>query len=151
MSPYAERLLNVVVEAVPQWVDDVVRKNVRRHVGVVREDVAAAIIVAGRDARRFVADNMFELLSTDVDEQRTNPLQVLRDAAQFPTQVLRDAGIPAPQRDHFDEQINPLDVYGLGPYTWRDLGEDVHDAGIEWGAWKAATVLTRRRAEGKIV
>jgi len=34
--------------------------------------------------------------------------------------------------------------------TWRDLGEEVHDAGISWGAWKAATILTRRRADGSI-
>jgi hypothetical protein len=27
----------------------------------------------------------------------------------------------------------------------------VHEAGITWGAWKAATVLTRRRAEGKVM
>ncbi len=149
LSPYSERLLNAVVDAVPRWVDSMVRKHVRRHVGVVNEDVVAAIILASNDARRFVADELFALLSTDVDEQRSNPLQVLRNAAQFPTRVLIDAGVPAPQRDHFDEQINPQDVYGLGPYTWRDLGEDVHDAGIEWGAWKAATILARRRAEGK--
>jgi hypothetical protein len=30
------------------------------------------------------------------------------------------------------------------------MGDDVHEAGISWGAWKAATVLTRRRAEGKV-
>jgi len=150
MSPYAERLLNAVVAAVPQWVDANVRKLVRRHFGVVQDDVVAAIVLAGKDAQQFVADQLFALLSTDVDEQRTNPLQVLRDSTIFPTQVLLDAGVPTPQRDHFDEQINPEDVYGLGPYTWRDLGEEVHDAGIEWGAWKAATVLARRRAEGKI-
>jgi hypothetical protein len=44
----------------------------------------------------------------------------------------------------------PHDHYAVGPLTWKDLSEDVHDAGITWGAWKAATVLTRRRAEGKI-
>jgi hypothetical protein len=150
MSPYAERLLNAVVSAVPQWIDIHVRKLVRRHVGVVSDDIVAAIVLAGKEAQRFVADQLFALLSADVDEQKSNPLQILRDAATFPTKVLLDAGIPAPQRDHFDEQINPADVYGLGPYTWRDLGEEVHDAGIEWGAWKAAIILARRRAEGKI-
>jgi hypothetical protein len=150
MSPYAQRLLDAVVAAVPQWVDANVRKLVRRHVGVVNDDVAAAIVVAGKEAQEYVSMHLLTLLSTDVDEQTSNPLQILRHSARFPTQVLLEASVPTLQRDHFDEQINPDDVYGLGPYTWRDLGEEVHDAGIEWGAWKAATVLSRRRAEGKL-
>lgn len=150
MSPYAQRLLDVIVAAVPTWIDESVRKLVRRHSGVVSEDVAANIVLAGKEAQQFVTVHLTDLLATDVDAQSSNPLQILRDAARFPTRVLQEAGVPAPQRDHFDEQINPDDVYGLGPYTWRDLGEDAHDAGIEWGAWKAATVLSRRRAEGKI-
>ena len=44
----------------------------------------------------------------------------------------------------------PDDVYAIGPLAWSDLGEEVHEAGITWGAWKAATVLVRRRAEGKV-
>lgn len=150
ISPYAQRLLEVIVAAVPTWVDESVRKLVRRHHGVVSEDVAASIVLAGKDAQQFVTERLLVLLATDVDAQSSNPLQILRDASRFPTRVLKEVGVPAPQRDHFDEQINPEDVYGLGPYTWRDLGEEAHDAGIEWGAWKAATVLSRRRAEGKI-
>lgn len=150
LSPYAQRLLTVVVDAVPAWVDSVVRKHVRRSFGVVSEDVAALIVIAAKDAQNYVSEQLTVLMNTDVDHQQTNPLQILRDAAKFPTRVLKDAGVATPVRDHFDEQINPHDVYGLGPYTWRDLGEEVHDAGIEWGAWKAATVLARRREEGKI-
>jgi hypothetical protein len=150
MSPYAKRLLDVVVAAVPNWVDSSVRRIVRRHVGVVNDDVAAAIVVAGKEAQQFVTERLSVLLAADVDQQTSNPLQILRDSARFPTQVLLGVGVPAPKRDHFDEQINPDDVFGLGPYTWRDLGEEVHDAGIEWGAWKAASVLSRRRSEGKI-
>ena len=150
LSPYAQRLLTVVVNAVPPWVDSMVRKYVRRHAGVVSDDVVAAIAIASREAKKYVEEHLTQLMHTDVDDQQTNPLQILRDAARFPTRVLQEAGVPAPQRDHFDEQINPHDAYGLGPYTWRDLGEEVHDAGIEWGAWKAATVLSRRRDEGKI-
>lgn len=150
LSLYAKRLLDVVVSAVPVWIDDSVRKIVCRHLGVVNDDIAAEIVVAGKEAQDFVSQRLSILLTTDVDEQSSNPLQILRDSARFPTQILLNAGIPTPKRDHFDEQINPDDVFGLGPYTWRDLGEDVHDAGIEWGAWKAATVLSRRRAEGKI-
>jgi hypothetical protein len=44
----------------------------------------------------------------------------------------------------------PDDMFALGPLTWRDLGDDVHDAGIEWGAWKAAMIISRRRDEGKL-
>ena len=150
LSPYAKRLLDAIIVAVPVWVDESVRKIVRRQFGVVNDDIAAAIVVAGKEAQEYVFTRLSALLATDVDQQSSNPLQILRESARFPTQVLLNASVTAPKRDHFDEQINPDDVFGLGPYTWRDLGEEVHDAGIEWGAWKAATVLSRRRAEGKI-
>lgn len=102
---------------------------------------------------RTVADDVLAefstLLSTDVDAQRENPLHVLRRGSRQIAEFLAAEKTPAPSRDEFEERAMPDDVYGIGPLAWRDLGERVHEAGIEWGAWKAATVLTRRREEGK--
>jgi hypothetical protein len=97
-----------------------------------------------------IQGDLLSLLSTDVDLQRFNPLQVIREANVFANRALDTARVPVPHRDEFDAQVMPHDTYAFGPLTWRDLSDDVHDAGISWGAWKAATVLTRRRAEGKI-
>lgn len=64
--------------------------------------------------------------------------------------MLQTFGAEPARRDEYEVRAMPHDVFSIGPLTWRDLGEEVHDAGISWGAWKAATILTRRRADGSI-
>lgn len=119
-----------------------------------------ALLGAGRlgDAERehavqtsanVLAGELREFLATDVDEQRMNPLQIIRRSTAAVAGALRAAGVAAPQRDEFEQRGMPEDPYAIGPVAWLDLGETVHETGITWGAWKAATVLTRRRPEGK--
>ena len=110
------------------------------------EDIARA----AADAGAWVAHELLALLATDVDEQTTNPLHLLRGAARFATPLLDGLSVPRPVRDEFETRAMPDDVYAVGPLAWIDMGDHVHEAGIGWGAWKAATVLTRRRAEGKL-
>ena len=86
-----------------------------------------------------------ELLSTDVDQQQTNPLSVLRSAVRHPTAVLHAAGLPRVHRDEFAERAFPADIYGLSPATWADVDPSLQEPGLIWGAWKAKTVLDRRR------
>lgn len=102
------------------------------------------------EAAHWVRSELAAFLAVDVDEQRTNPLHLLRSAARFATDLLDSAGTVRPVRDEFESRAMPDDVFAVGPLAWIDLGDDVHEAGISWGAWKAATVLTRRRAEGKL-
>ena len=105
------------------------------------------------DEVRAISDEVLtdldRLLDTDVDDQRENPLHVLRRGSRRIAALLAAESVPAPTRDEFEMRAMPDDTYGIGPLAWRDLGERVHEAGIEWGAWKAALVLTRRRDEGK--
>jgi hypothetical protein len=129
LEPYPRDLYNAVMQSVPMWVS-------RRMIEIASQGGVSA----GAD---FMS-------STDVDHQRFNPLQVIREANVFANRALDAAGVPVPHRDEFDAQVMPHDTYAFGPLTWKDLSDDVHDAGISWGAWKAVTVLTRRRAEGKI-
>jgi hypothetical protein len=110
------------------------------------EDIARA----AADAGAWVAHELLALLATDVDEQTTNPLHLLRGAARFATPLLDGLGVPRPVRDEFETRAMPDDVFAVGPLAWIDMGDHAHEAGIGWGAWKAATVLTRRRAEGKL-
>jgi hypothetical protein len=106
-----------------------------------------AVIESAVDRGR---DALCALLATDVDEQRSNPLQVLRSATLPVTEFLTSLGVPAAKRDEFESRAMPDDVFAFGPLAWVDMGEDVHERGITWGAWKAATVLTRRRGEGVV-
>jgi hypothetical protein len=56
---------------------------------------------------------------------------------QYPTEVLRDAGAPAVERDKFSRERFPDDDYDLTPATWADIHPSLADLGIAWGAAKA--------------
>jgi hypothetical protein len=145
----SEVLLEVVVEAYPGWLTSQLTARLRgagRDGGQASTEVAR---VAG-DAVRELEGSLGALLATDVDAQRENPLQVIREVTARAGEVLDRLGVPVVPRDEVETRAMPDDAHALGPIAWRDLGEAVHDAGIHWGAWKAATVLARRRAEGKL-
>jgi hypothetical protein len=97
------------------------------------------------EASPIVMQELRDLLATDVDAQRTNPLSVLRNAVRYPTAVLHAAGVPVARRDEFAIRTFPTDVYNLAPATWSDIDEALSEPGLIWGAWKAKTVLDRRR------
>lgn len=145
----AETLLEAIDRCVGPWVERAVREAARRAGHPLDQAVAAAARRAGEDARVAVIDEMRALLASDVDEQRGNPLTVLRNAVRFPTEVLRAVDVPPPARDEFAQRVFPGDVYGLAPATWSDVDPSLTGPGIMWGAWKAATVLERRRREGR--
>lgn len=149
MNPYSEQLAEAVEPTVAPWVV----RCIDRLLVAARIERSAELEersrVAAADATAFVRDELRAFLELDVDQQRTNPLAVLRAAVRFPTAVLRDAGVPEVRRDEFEERAFPADVYRLSPATWADVDESLHEPGIIWGAWKAKTVLDRRREEGR--
>lgn len=101
------------------------------------------------ETARAVADiggRLRQLLALDLDDQWTNPLSIIRQAVAHPTAVLAAAGAPPVARDDTDAALHPDDVYGLVPLAFADLGPEVHERGLEWGAAKAHVHLTRRRA-----
>ena len=105
-------------------------------------------MVVQRASERILAD-LADLLATDVDDQRTNPLTVFRGAVGALTEFLRVQEIPPPPADRFLAERFPDDPYQLGPATWSDVDDELHMPGLIWGAWKAKTVLDRRREEGR--
>ena len=150
LDSYPRDLYEAVVAAVPSWISRRMLE-ISSHGGVsAGADFMSSIEEVITQTLGQVSGDLLSLLATDVDKQRFNPLQVIREANVFANEALAVAEVPVPHRDSFDAQVMPHDTYAFGPLTWRDLSDDVHDAGISWGAWKAATVLTRRRDEGKI-
>jgi len=107
---------------------------------------ALDVMVESESARLIEA--MRELLTTDVDRQRTNPLSLFRDAIAAPTALLRSIGVAPPRADQFVAERFPDDAYGLGPAAWSDIDQRLHEPGLIWGAWKAMTILRRRSDEG---
>lgn len=137
---YPQELLRAVTAAFGPWF----RGRLRDISGRDDDRLDGATVTA----QEWVASGLATLLAEDPEEQRTNPLQLLRSAARFAVPALESMGIAPPERDEFEQRAMPEDPYGIGPLAWIDLGEEVHEAGITWGAWKAATVISRHRDEG---
>ena len=140
----ATRLADLAIAALPGWVERCVASACER-AGVVPAELSASAHAAGLRCAAETGPPLRELLATDVDEQQTTPLSVLRSAVRFPTQVLADGGVPVPERDDFDASRFPDDPYGLTPASFADIDPDLGPMGIAWGAAKAFEVLQRRR------
>jgi hypothetical protein len=144
-EPAAE-LLAVAARTVPGWLRRItLDAAVRGGADVVGDGLDA---MADRVARRTLGE-LEALLRLDVDDQDVNPLTVLRGAIAEPTEFLRARGVTPARLDPFVVERFPDDVYGLGPATWSDVDPSLHEPGLMWGAWKAMTVLRRRRDEGR--
>jgi hypothetical protein len=100
---------------------------------------------AGARARAEVGEQLRVLLARDVDEQRVNPLDLVRRAVSYPAAVLRLAGVPEVVRDEFAERAFPDDVYDLAPASFADIDQSVYEPGLEWGAAKAHAHLARHK------
>ena len=150
LEPYPQELFDAVIAAVPAWIEGRVVAIATAELGTCPEELRGALANVSDTTVELVSHNLAALLSVDVDSQQSNPLHVLRSSTIAATRALQNASITPVRRDEFEIRAMPADVYAIGPLTWRDLGDEVHDAGITWGAWKAAVVLSRRRAEGKI-
>lgn len=105
--------------------------------GVDRAAVRMEAVEAGRRAAEDIGDRLQAVLSADVDEQTTTPLEVMRGAVAYPTGVLRGARVPAVVRDPFDEARFPDDLYGLTPASLGAVDPSLTDPARDWGAAKA--------------
>lgn len=140
-----ERLAIAVEAALPGWVERSVRRRLIDWAGTADPEVVQRAAAAGTTAAAEVGTELRRLVSTDVDQQWTNPLGILRAAVRYPTAVLRQAGVPPIVRDDFDERHFPDDDYGLVPMAFADVDPALHELGLAWGAAKAMTHLQRHR------
>lgn len=152
LRAYATELADGIDAALPGWVRRAVERVVAES-GVALDPEAAARLDEGIDAAGEavlveVGAAVRALLTADVDEQRANPLALLRGAVRHPTRLLEDLGVPPVNRDAVAVEQFPDDPYDLTPGGFGDIDPALHDAGITWGAAKAHVVLSRRRSEG---
>jgi hypothetical protein len=140
-------LLDTTRRVAARWLRRVtVEAATRGGVSISTDDPELSAVVG--DAVDRLLTDLETLLDTDVDEQRTNPLSIFRAAVGGPTAFLVRRGATPPVADGFTSTHFPDDVFGLGPASWSDIDPELHEPGITWGAWKALTVLRRRRDEG---
>jgi len=150
LEPYADDLYQAVTRAIPHWITTQVSEIASMSIDETSQEFRSALAGVAEQTHHLVSQDLFSLLVTDVDAQQSNPLHVLRASTSYATQLLQTFGVAPARRDEYEVRAMPNDVFSIGPLTWKDLGEEVHEAGISWGAWKAATILTRRRTDGSI-
>ena len=133
--------------ALPGWVLRSVEGRWQDWKGAVGlpPDVREAAQAAAERARVEVGADVRALLALDVDEQRINPLELVRRAVVYPSSVLHAAGVPPVVRDEFSERTFPDDVYDLAPASFTDIDQSLYEPGLEWGAAKAYAHLSRRK------
>jgi hypothetical protein len=146
VDDYSARLLQSVTEVARTWASRLVDDRLRENglLGLVSEESRLSAVA---ETERLAVDGLRELLELDAEQQRTNPLAVLRVATAPLGRFLASVGASPVERDEFDQRSFPDDVYGLAPATWADIDTALLEPGIEWGAWKAATIIGRRRTE----
>ncbi|MGI8685721.1 MAG: hypothetical protein ACR2MO_11665 [Acidimicrobiales bacterium] len=133
----ADALATAVEAALPGWVVRSVERLLVAFAGDADPAVVDEARAAGHVAQAEVGARLRALLGADIDEQRANPLSLLRAAVVHPTAVLHRAGVPPVVRDDFAEANFPDDVYDLTPASFADLDPSLHEPGIEWGVAKA--------------
>jgi hypothetical protein len=142
---YAEVLADGIEAALPTWVVQSVERIITAWMGHMPPDVAQAAEIAGQEARSDTGRAVRRLLMSDIDEQRTTPLALIRQGVKYPTGVLRSAGVPPIERDRFSADAFPDDAYDLSPRSFADVDPALAEAGIAWGAAKA---FAHRRRHG---
>ena len=148
MQEHATALADAVEAALPGWVErSVARRMAEAGRSEPEPEVAAAAAAAAERAQREVGPRVRDLLDADIDEQRTTPLSLLREAVRYPTDVLLAAGVQPVERDETQERLFPDDLYDLAPATFSDVDPALAEPGIAWGAAKAWT-HRQRHARG---
>jgi hypothetical protein len=127
-------LADAIEEALPRW---------GRRVVVERGGPAEEGEAAGRAAAVELVPKLRALLGADVDDQRANPLSIVRRAVPWAAAVLRQAGVAPVARDHVARAQFPDDDYDLTPMSFADVDPSLHELGILWGALKARAHLQR--------
>lgn len=150
LARYAATLADGVEAALPVWVVATVRRVYRAQmVADAPAEVIADAGQAGTAAAADVGPRVRALLATDIDDQTTNPLSIVRTATRYPTEVLQRAAVPPIDRDAAAQRQFPDDLYDATPAFFADLDPELHEPGLIWGAAKAHIHLARRRAEGQ--
>jgi hypothetical protein len=147
-AAYARQLPEGVEGAIAGWVERSVERVLPQLGRPLDEGTRRHAAEAGRAARDEIVPRLRRLLDADIDEQRTNPLAVIRAATRHPTAVLVAAGARPVARDAQAERHFPDDLFDLTPARFADIDPGLHEPGLAWGAAKAHVHLRRRRAEG---
>lgn len=143
---YSVALVEGIDRALGGWVERCVLSRCEDAGIDATDEVRGGVAKAISDCRSEIVPKLRTLVDSDIDDQRTTPLAVVREAVTFPTSLLVELGVEPSCRDEFAERMFPDDPFGLSPASLADIAPELGDAALAWGAAKAHVHLTRRRA-----
>jgi hypothetical protein len=153
LADLGAELASGLVAALPGWA----RSNVERvghDLGRHPDDIAAtagAAVAALEERLPNLADELAALARADVDEQRTTPLAVVREAVGPVSDVLRARSWPPVRRDEWAQERFPDDPYDLTPGHVGDVDPSLFETAVAWGAAKAWLHRRRHRRRRVVV
>ena len=120
----------VIMRGIQQGAAPWVERTVMRF----RPDLKGTARKAGERGAARVASELDALFATDVAQQRSTPLEIVRSLRIEATAVLHDARVEATARDAFEVRAFPDDVYGIVPRDFGEFGdEELRIALLAWG------------------
>lgn len=140
----AAELLAGIDASLDRWIERGLNERSAGQRGGLDAEVIGDVVAK---TRAIVMGDVERVLTADVDAGAGNPLAVLRDGVGPMTDALQAAGCEPATRDPFHQQAFPNDPYGLGPASFADVDEQLHELGLRWGAARAHIHLRRRREQ----
>lgn len=141
-----EARLAAIASALGAALDRLVPEWMRRRATEIAPDVdPAALDAAIAEAMASLSPELERVLTADVDAGAGSPLAAVRAAIGPVTALLEAHGATPAWRDEFDRRALPHDRFGLGPASFADIDELLHEPGLTWGAARAHVHLRRRR------
>ena len=138
LAEIAAELAALLHEQVPGWMR-------RRARSILPGIDPARLETTLADTMEALGPELERILAADVDAGVGTPLAAIRAATGGVTRLLLDCGAVASDRDAFDVRAFPDDLFGLGPASFADIDQGLHEPGLRWGAARAHVHLRRRR------
>jgi hypothetical protein len=126
------QLIAALVDAFPSYLF--------RRIAELRVVAGAPVAAAVAQGADELAQRLEEMLGLPAVEQVESPLALVREATRPVTATLMAMGVKHRERDAWETEAHPADVFGLYPASSSDLGEEAWRLHLQWGLEKAKTV-----------
>lgn len=147
LAEYASALADGIDAELDDWIRQAIASRVSSSAGADAVEGLTSAAIA--DARADVVPRVRTLLATDIADQRTGPLDILRSGVRHITAALDALGAPRRPRGDFEQRAFPDDHFDLSPASFADVAPSLHEPGLMWGAAKAHVHLRRREASAE--
>lgn len=141
LADHAASLCALLVSNLPHWVEGVLQS--RAPSDTPPEALHQAAAAAMETTNTEVIPSIERLLATDIDQQWSSPLDIVRSLVPALTAQLDKLGARTVPRDAGRVEMYPDDRFALTPATFADIHPELHQPGLAWGAAKAHVHLRR--------